>query len=283
MKLRALALAAFAAACAAAHAWNATGHMVAAAIARADLTPVARAEAERLLKIGADRPGSDDFVTVAAWADDVRNERKETGPWHFKDIYFREDGKPAANKPDEVNVVTKIRDFTAVLRDKTKPDAERAEALRFLIHFVGDVHQPLHATSRETDAHPKGDRGGNDFAILPPPDSGERGPKNLHSLWDGGAGLFPYVPRDETKAVASAEALAIRATLPRASLKNEGEGDPDKWATESFDAARNVVYKTPEGAVPSAKYLADAQALAARRVALAGYRLADLLNRVLGS
>lgn len=279
MNLRALGLAAVLALGSAAHAWNAGGHMVIAAIARAGLDPVARAEAERLLKVGATLPGSDDFVTVAAWADEIRNARKETGPWHYKDLYFRDDGKKAANKAEEPNAVGKIREFVGVLKDRTKPDAERADALRFLIHLVGDIHQPLHATARESEAHPKGDRGGNDFAILP---DGERGARNLHSLWDGGAGLFANVPREEARDVASAQARALMATLPRSAFSKVGESDPDKWALESFQDAKKTVYATKEGAAPTAAYLEKSRALAARRATVAGYRLADLLNKALG-
>lgn len=282
MNFRALALASVLSIGAAAHAWNATGHMVIAAIARANLNPIALAEAERLLKIGVDRPGSGDFVTVGAWADDIRNERRETGSWHYKDLFFRDDGKRPVNHAEEPNAVSKIREFVAILKDRSKPDADRAEALRFVIHLVGDIHQPLHATARETDAYPKGDRGGNDFAILPPADSGERGPRNLHSLWDGGAGLFPYVPRDQARAVADAEGRALMATLPLSSFSGAAESDPDKWTIESFEFAKKMVYDTKEGQTPSAKYLSEARALSARRATLAGYRLANLLNQTIG-
>ena len=280
MGLRTFAILGFAAATALAGAWNATGHMVIAAIAQANLSPVARAETERLLKIDATRPGSDDFVTVASWADEIRNDRKETGPWHYKDFFFRSDGKPAVNKPEPINAVSKIEEFTKVLADRSRPDAERAEALRFLIHLVGDVHQPLHATARETDALPKGDRGGNSFLILPP-DGAERGPKNLHSLWDGGAGLLQSYPRETGRAVAVAQGRALMAALPKSSFPDESQMNPDKWAEESFAEAKAQVYSTEEGAMPSAEYLERSRALVARKLALAGYRLADLLNRSL--
>ena len=281
MKLRSVAMLAVLAATALAHAWNATGHMVVAAIAQANLSPTAKAEAERLLKIDATRPGYDDFVTVGSWADEVRNDRKETGPWHYKDLYFRTDGKPVANRPEEPNAVSKIIEFTAVLKDRSKPDAQRAEALRFLIHFVADIHQPLHATARESDAHPKGDRGGNDFAISPP-DGSERGPKNLHSLWDGGAGLLQSYPREEGRAVALAEARVLMATVPRSALSRIGERNPERWAEEGFDLAKRKVYAMTEGTAPSAEYLEASRVVAARQLSLAGYRLADLLNRTLG-
>ena len=254
--------------------------MVIAAIAQADLKPTARTEVDRLLKVEAPRPGSDDFISVASWADEIRNDRKETGTWHYKDYFFRTDDKKVLNAPEPINAVSKVEEFTKILRDRSLPDAQRAEALRFLIHLVGDIHQPLHATARETDALPKGDRGGNSFPILPP-DGAERGPKNLHALWDGGAGLLQNYPREIGRDVALAQARAIMATLPRTAFPNEGEKNPDEWAKESFADAKAQVYDTPEGARPSAEYIARSRALAARRIAVAGYRLADLLNDAL--
>jgi len=280
MKLRLLALAAALSIGTVAQAWNATGHMVIAAIAQSGLTPAAKAETDRLLKIGADTPGMDDFVTVGPWADQYRNENRESGPWHYKDLYFRADGKPAANKPDEINAVSKIKEFTAVLGDKTKPDADRAFALRILIHLVGDIHQPLHASSEESDARPKGDRGGNSFLILTP-DGSDRGPKNLHALWDGGAGLFPNRPREEAKAAAEAQAKALIASIPRTSLPKVGESDPDKWTEEGLGLAKSVVYTAVEGKAPDSGYIEKAQKASAQRAVLAGYRLADLLNKTL--
>jgi hypothetical protein len=281
MKLRLFALAAVLSVGTAAHAWNATGHMVVAAVAQANLDAKARAEVDRLLKIGADLSGSDDFISVAPWADEIRNQRRETGGWHYKDIYFREDGKSPINHPDEPNAVSKIVEFTKVIGDKAKPDAERADALRFLIHLVGDIHQPLHATSRESDALPKGDRGGNDFHILPP-DGSERGPKNLHSLWDGGAGLFTNGPRSGAHDAAITLAKSLSEKYTKAKLKNESESNPEKWAEESFADAKTLVYKTAEGQAPTPEYIQKAQAMSGERVTIAGYRLADLLNRILG-
>lgn len=271
-----------------AHAWNADGHMVIAAIAQQGLTPAARAEADRLLKIDPTERATD-FISTGPWADDIRSSRKETGGWHFIDIYFRPDGKPAQNKPDEENVVWAIDKFSKVLADHSQPDAARAEALRFLIHFVGDIHQPLHATSRETDALPKGDRGGNDFKIEAPSifANDERPPKNLHSLWDAGVGLFDVNERRplSEKGLQEIEdqARTLTAALPRKALPEVNDQNPADWAQESLTAAKTVVYDLPEGAVPSDAYIKKAQQVVARRATLAGYRLADLLNRLLKS
>jgi len=266
-------------------AWNATGHMVIAAVADRFLTPEVRAEVARLAKIGATEQNSDPFG-AAVWADDVRSGRPESAPWHYISLYFRKDGKPATGKPADENVVVAIRRFTAILSDKTKPDAERAEALRFVMHFVGDIHQPLHAVSFESDKLPKGDRGGNSYAILPSKHFAdmERAPNQLHSLWDLGVGLFMPVRRPltiETSGLIRRQADTLIASLPRVSFPEVGESDPMKWAQESHQLAWSFAYSVPEGSEPSEEFIATGQNVAAKRAALAGYRLADLLNRAL--
>ncbi|CAN5407736.1 S1/P1 nuclease [soil metagenome] len=268
----------------AAFAWGETGHMVIAQIAYDGLSPAVRAEADRLLQIDkTDR--AYDFITTGPWADDVRRDRAETGPWHYKDIFFRQDGQSVRNHTEEPNAVTQIVRFTEVLQNRSRPEAERAEALRFIIHFVGDIHQPLHATSRETAALPKGDRGGNDFKIVPPPWMGEHGPTNLHSLWDGGVGFFDRINRPldtEGRSAIRMLARSLEAGFPSERLgRQAGQRNPDRWAQESFDIARRFVYTAPENGTPSGRYFREGQRIVAERVALAGYRLADLLNRAL--
>ena len=271
---------------ASAHAWNAVGHMVIAAVADRGLTPEVRAEVARLANIGATAQNGDPFG-AAVWADDVRRDRPESAPWHYISLYFRKDGKPVKGKPAEENVVVAINRFSAVLADRTKPDAERAEALRWVMHFVGDVHQPLHAVTFESDEHVDGDRGGNSYALLPAKRFGdpERAPKQMHSLWDLGVGLFPQVQRPLTAAGTEEirrQADTLIAALPPETFAERAVGDPAKWADESHALALDVAYSTPEGAEPSEAYLAKGASVAARRATLAGYRLADLLNRLLG-
>ncbi len=267
-------------------AWIDTGHMLIATIAERGLKPKALAEAERLLKIGGDVKNAD-FVTTSPWADDVRRQRPETGPWHYIDYHFRTDGKPDANKPDAENAVWAIDKFSAILKDKTKSDADRSEALRFLIHFVGDIHQPLHATARDTDEHPTGDKGGNDFRITAPSVFAgmNRPPRNLHSFWDFGGGLFQGESRPlsaDSKSRIDALATKLTTEYPAKSFKKVGDLNPDDWAKESFELSKTVVYDLQEGTTPSDAYVQKAQEVSGHRIALAGYRLARLLNQLLG-
>ena len=285
--LKSLALVALAALVAPAQAWNAVGHMVIAAVADRELTPEVRAEVARLAKIGATDLNADPYG-AAVWADDVRRDRPESAPWHYISLYFRKDGKPVQGKLAEENVVVAIRRFTAILADRSRPDAERAEALRYVMHFVGDVHQPLHGVTFESDSHVGGDRGGNSYALLPAHRFGgdERAPKQMHSLWDLGVGLFPSVQRPLNPAGTEEirrQADTLIAALPEDSFPERTETDPMKWAEESHQFAVDFAYSVPEGTEPTEAYLLKGQNVAARRATLAGYRLADLLNRTLGS
>lgn len=269
-------------------AWVDSGHMVVAAIAQKRLSPKAVTELTRLIELAPDK-NSNSILTAACWADDVRRERRNTGPWHYKDHHFRDDGQPSTNKADEENAVWAIEKFSEILKDKTKSDIERQEALRFLMHFVGDIHQPLHATARDTDEHPTGDKGGNDFKIKTPEIyvGVARAPRNLHALWDLGGGLFQDAKRplsSESKAQIESQAHTISLLFPVA--KYEGkmllDTSPQTWADESYELCRSRTYKLTEDTVPSTLYMTRVQATAAERVALAGYRLAALLNKLLG-
>jgi hypothetical protein len=257
-----------------ANAWYATGHMVIADIAEHGLTARARLECERLLK-------PDDFISASYWADDIRRERPHTAGWHFINLHFRTDGKKVVNKPEKQNVVATIRTMTEVLRDKKKPNLERADALRYLIHFVGDVHQPLHTSTRDSVEFPKGDRGGNDHKIIPPLILSKQSwpPANLHALWDQGAGLFPDLERPnspESRRLVFLQASTLMAALPRALFHKET--DPMKWVIEGHRIARAKLYTVRANTRPSVAYIAMAKSVSARQATLAGYRLADLLN-----
>lgn len=266
-------------------AWIDTGHMVIAEVAQTRLKPEVRQEIDRLLAY-AKHPKGDDIWSASCWADDIRGERPETGRWHFTNIHFRADGKPSTNKPPEDNIVAVITRFRAVLADRSKPDAERGEALRFLLHFVGDAHQPLHTTARDTDAFPKGDRGGNDFKIGSPPSFSDmsRPPTNLHFLWDMAGGLYREIPRPltaEGKQRVRSLAEQLVAKHPEAEMPEAEVLDPSVWAQEGFELAKAQVYTLEEGTVPSDAYLKNAQEVSGQRLVLAGYRLARLLNQLL--
>ncbi len=259
-------------------AWHDTGHMVVAEIAYRHLQPWARAMADSLLNVGGDAK-TRSFVTASCWADDYKSQRD--GPWHYINIHFRTDGKPATMKPLAENVVWAIRRHTEILRDRNALALDRANALRYLIHFVGDIHQPMHCVARDTEQFPEGDRGGNDFRVVSPEHLDPK-PRNLHFLWDMGGGLFRSVKRPlDAQGAATLSRLADQAMRahPRSDFAKElAVTDPEAWAADGHDLAVRIAYDMRENSVPNERYLKRCRELSLERVALAGYRLAVLLN-----
>lgn len=260
-------------------AWIDTGHMLVCEIAQRSLNDLAKHKIESLINIGATEK-TNNFVTASCWADDFKT--AENGPWHYINIHFRNDTQPVTTKPLEQNVVWAIEKFSKEIADPFLDNARKADALRFLLHFVGDIHQPMHSVACDNEAHPEGDRGGNDFTFEPFELAGFT-VKNLHFLWDIGGGLYgttarPLVANNELTTLAD----KLMNENPRSSFAALNNRKPADWAEESYKLARGIAYDLPMITKPSENYLKTAQYVSSRRITLAGYRLADLLNRVIG-
>jgi hypothetical protein len=254
-------------------AWGAVGHHVVARIAWSLMSATARERAGALLD-----GRMDEFIASSTWADEVRSAKPETYNWHFVDIpvgepkYSAVRDCPASEKGD--CVVAEIARAKAEVADGSRPQAQRAESLKFLIHFVGDVHQPLHAI----DNH---DRGGNDVRVMAL--RGDEGRNtNLHAAWD--TGLINL----------SAETEAARADRILADLRAhpaDMKADVVQWAEASHDLAERVAYHYPgfSRTGPPADlitldqpYRDDALRTIDRQMALAGARLGAMLDAILG-
>jgi S1/P1 Nuclease len=277
--------------------WDAAGHRTVAAIAWEHMTPRARARAVELLlhgpalaKFASLRPadGSDPardralFLNAATWADLVRN-RNETwhvyhhATWHYADFYWEvEDGRAhdiPNTGPDSLNAAERIVALGATLADPSAADTTRAVALAWVLHLVGDIHQPLHASSRVTPAEPlpKGDEGGNTFHL----DDN----RNLHAYWDRILDEA-VVPEPGEDSIAYASRMARQ--IDRGAEPPAAGSEPLGWAHEGLRLAQSAVYSgVGRGTAPSAAYQAEALKVAEGRIALAGYRLAALLNAAL--
>lgn len=128
-----------------AQAWGPLGHEIVARIAADNLTPSAHLRISQLL--GGDAPAL--MVLDSNWADEVRADRPQTVPWHFVNIEIGSKGYDARRDCARDDcVVRQISREIGLLRDPRAPRPARLEAFRFLIHFVGDLHQPLHAADR---------------------------------------------------------------------------------------------------------------------------------------
>jgi hypothetical protein len=215
-----------------ADAWWETGHEVVARLAASRLTPAARTRIAQILNV-ADSPESvaNALAEASIWADTVKGQNK-TGPWHYIDLTLEDHPSdiPARCENDDC-VTARIRLFAAQLSSKTTAQDSRwsdLDALRFVVHFVGDIHQPLHAIS---DA----DQGGNCERLDPP----VRQAKNVHALWDGE--LVNALGADERSLAASLESQISKLSTDR--QESLAAGHPDDWAWESHRLAERVIYK----------------------------------------
>lgn len=265
-----------------ASAWNGNGHMLVAQIAYNQLTPVAKQKADELIVALQPLPAnSNTFVTAGPWADDIKSETHEFDSWHFLDHGFTTDDTEFDNTLPEEHVAWAIVKQRTLLTSTTANQQEKAKALRFLIHFVADAHQPLHCSTLYRKDFPKGDRGGNLFKLNSKPD-------NLHALWDQAIGQYypnykrPLSSKDQQTIVSEAKRLT-------ATYKMEGDprltvADPYKWTWEGFELAKNSVYQGIEVNDDYRKlpdYVYTSSQIAEEQIVLAGYRLAYDLNQLL--
>jgi hypothetical protein len=271
-----------------AFAWGDTGHLVVAQIALESLsgTPAQRkAKVERLNELAGmiefDGRKDYDFVRSAVWMDDLRDDHSHEllRDWHFITLRFP-DGVPNNRPTPPVNVVSTIQEMQAMLFDKDFDSEERrAYYVAVLAHLVGDIHQPLHCATRYSAAHRDGDAGGNFFRLKGRPD-------NLHSYWDGAGGNFetelrPPLDSDERKLLAR-YAAGLMQEFPRSKFAQKlQQRDPARWADESHQLARTVAHKgVKEDTEPDGVYKDKTRKLSRERIALAGYRLAQVLDAV---
>ena len=272
--------------------WGPGGHMITAQIAFARLNPRAKAQVKTLLAIpinpSAVSAKSKDFVNAAHWADDLRSVPafKSFEPLHFIDKPFSTDGTPLPAIPAP-NIVTALRDNVRILKTSTDKNA-RAQALRLIIHLVGDIHQPLHCASRVSSALSDGDQGGNLLTINITDPNGNLRSIKLHSYWDGGLESFPkggpapqFVPPPLNKIPPAAAAAIGGNPANDPAIKLNDPFNFPAWANESFSLAKSVVYNgMSNGIEPNLAYRTKGVKVARQRAAWGGYRLAALLNSI---
>ncbi len=295
-------------ACRPALAWNSIGHMSVAYVAYQKLAPAERARVAALLQLNPYYKkwltyipsGTSDadrdmyvFMMAATWPDEIKamgshyvgtdtppraeatllnggyDDHQAHKYWHFVDTPLG-GGTGDAAPLSSPTATQKIAAFRAALASNI-PDPTKSYDLVWLIHLVGDVHQPLHCVTRVSTANPKGDEGGNLVVINGPS-------KELHAFWDGALG------DGETRNFMTAVKAASALPVPDPTLV--GDDKEDDWAAESYALAKSSVYVDPIGSglgpfTVTPAYTANAQQIAQQRVALAGARLANLLKEAL--
>lgn len=293
-----------------ARAFGDEGHEVVALVARAHMTPQAAAEADRLLRgdssafrMADGGMTNDSFERQATWADYFRDSQRGAGKlpeqihsytWHFVDIEVHGGtldvacfgfppvaaGAAASDGPDPDCVVNKVEEFARELASPATGDAKKVLALRFLMHFVGDIHQPLHASDDM-------DKGGNGkLASI-----GTSAASSLHHHWDT---TFVTMIGAAAGAAVTDPKVVMQSLVPPSSIELtqwQGTPNPRYWALESYALATGYAYALPpvtSGAakpvyVLDATYVKNAVTVTAAQLNKAGYRLAAILNLALGS
>jgi len=293
-----------------ASAWNAMGHRAVAAIAYEHLTPQTRARVDELLKnhpdygtlLTVDAPAGPAtaiaraaFLAAAVWPDTIKgdarfydNLHKDSLPtpllpgfpdmarhtdWHYYDMPFSGDGSPT-KEGSVPNALTESRRLIKEIAGHSTDAARLSYDLPWIEHISGDLHQPLHCVSRFLKSQPDGDAGGN-FVFVSPHE-------NLHAFWDDSAGT------DTSDAYIAKYIKVAEAEHPiSAALENNPqlELDPETWINEGFKIAKTNVYtfgpETGSKDAPiqlSTRYQGTASRVARAQIALAGYRLAAVLN-----
>jgi len=295
-----------------AQAWGPTGHKAVAGIAWDNMTVPARKNAIAILKKApanaclrnlfsndTSRPLDDRerefFIKAATWPDIVKSQCTSFNhaTWHFFDHFWEgvsgetDTSAPRDNTtipPKTPNAVERLKTFrhsVACDSGPCSPTGQRATELAWILHLVGDIHQPLHDAARVTTApgEADGDNGGNEFLLA-------GNPGKLHSYWDGIVDKsIPIHAGEQDLAYVTRVIGIIEGDHPRASLVSGLEpGDFDAWSEEGFQSAKDSVYpKTlKRQQVPSEDYRKMAFRISDRAIALGGYRLADLLETMLG-
>jgi hypothetical protein len=264
-------------------AWGPQGHRTVGAIADRLLTPAARAQVAQLLAADLDKLGNPSGRTtlesVAVWADEVRGTPADRPRWHYDDVPLCGSAPRASYCPAGECNSAQLERLTAVLTDARADLRARNEALKWIVHLVGDIHQPLHAADN-------GDLGGNRVHVAL---AGvhTRGRLTLHGVWDSELVRLALETRSRQQPPRDIDALAREA---RNLTAQAGQGTPSGWASESNHLARNVAYQYPGfacGRVPvgivvlDGNYQREAEGIVRERLLLAGGRLANLLNETL--
>jgi hypothetical protein len=240
--------------------WGREGHRIIATVAEDHLNETTKVMIQSLID-------NNHLYSIASWADDIRKERQDTAPWHYVDIPLGSTYNASRDCPSPKScVVEKIGNFIKVLTDKKASREQRAEALKFVVHFVGDIHQPMHA-AKEAE-------GGNDIHVRFL-SSDRCGPYdcNLHGVWDTSMILHAWLKPEDY-------AARLEELIKSEHLTVQDGGTAEQWANESVRLAEAAWVQ--DGANLDESYYQREIKVVNTQMALAGLRLAKMLNDTIG-
>jgi len=240
-------------------AWGREGHEIIAIVAEHCMRPETAARMRELL-------GPESPEEASMWADEYRHDHRENGPWHYINIPLADSKIDMVREcPNSNCVIAKTEQFLAVLKDPNARKDAKAQTLKFVIHFVGDLHQPLHDEDN-------GDKGGNTRQVI-----FDGHADNLHWVWD--TDLLQHITRNPAKFAAELES--------RITPQDQAEwqkGSIEDWVMEGHRLAQTVAYGdlSNENPVPiTLEYERQAEPVIELQSEKAGVRLAQLLNDAL--
>ncbi|OON69390.1 S1/P1 nuclease [Hymenobacter sp. CRA2] len=242
-----------------ASAWGHEGHRTIALIAQKHLSRKAQAQIKELL-------GEQSIADVASWADEVRNkpEYKGTGPWHFVNLplgFGYADFEKQLKAKTEANAYQALNDNLKILADKKQAREKRLDALKFVVHLVGDIHEPMHVSRAE-------DKGGNDIQLQ---FQGEG--TNLHRMWDSGLIHAQGLSDDR---------MAAEYDHPDKALAEQwAQARPEQWLFESYLISTQQYAEATTGTKLDTEYYKKHIAEVNLRLQQGGIRLAEVLNKAL--
>jgi hypothetical protein len=263
-----------------AFAWGSLGHRTVAAIAWANVRPQTRTQLAALLRqtrvLNTPECAVRTLAEASTWADCVRKDGDRfrfASRWHFQDEDICRPYDSQEGCADGNCVTAQINRDRKLLGQPSRSTYDRAMALMFLVHFVGDIHQPLHSADHARD------KGGNDLLVT----GGQYDGFNMHELWDV----------DVAQAAISGANWPMVRGYSDEDKARFGAGEPTDWGRESWDLARKLVYPAalagdpcrsgaPRYARFDADMLARAAPVARTRLVQAGLRLARVLDEALG-
>lgn len=254
-------------------AWNMRGHEIIAQIAYDNLTPAAKQHSEKLIKIlNKDYPSYNTFVTAAAWPDAIKlNGITIFNNWHFMAIPYSKHYRKHLPKIPANNLLAAYNQSITAITSKKTSTYMKAFFFRYVLHLVGDAHQPMHCISLYSKRFPTGDHGGNDFRLH------NHAYPNLHKLWDS---AFSFNNKGSIKKLAH----ELEYKYPKSFFgKKINDTNPKDWIHESYEIAKHDAYKIKYNSRPTEDYWQTNKRIAEQRLVLAGYRLAYVLNKTFSS
>jgi hypothetical protein len=293
--------------------WDDVGHKISAYIAWQRMSPTARENVIKILRAapedsqlatfyvsyGAEPEETrkrEYFMLVATWADIIRDRAFDTryknyhkSNWHYADTFWKQvNGKVERLSGFEEGgqAVVKLTEFDKLIHDASAGNKDKAIAIAWIMHLIGDLHQPLHTSARVTDLEPKGDQGGNLFLLTPQGTPREK-QENLHWFWD--SIVVRNVPlkgemceRDYLEPLAQKFMKKYPFSAEQAHL-NLSNYEALQQETFAFNATDVFSPDLVRFQTPSEKYKKNAFSVAEKQLAMAGYRMGELFNAVFGA